>query len=164
MHIISSAALLVYYYGYDRFTSAGGIEGFCSDLSWSLRLDEILVDLLGLGGHLDWVLGLLEVLTGHPELNVLLTELRLQEGTEGMHTICETWMRERQKTAREMQVERERKGGRETGGKRDRKTCRETRGEEGDRQTDRQTDSRGAKIGTMEKREWREQASRNMRT
>ena len=163
MHIISSAALLVYYYGYDRFTSAGGIEGFCSDLSWSLRLDEILVDLLGLGGHLDWVLGLLEVLAGHPELNVLLTELRLQEGTEGMHTICETWMRERQKDS-----EGDAGGERKKGRKRDRRKKRQKdmqrdkRG--GRRQTDRQTDSRGAKIGTMEKREWREQASRNMRT
>ena len=87
VYTILSAALLVYYYRYDRFTFARGIEVLCSDLSWSLSLDEILVDLLGLGGHLDWVLGLLEVLTRHPELNVLLTELRLQEGTEGMHTI-----------------------------------------------------------------------------
>lgn len=59
-----------------------------SDLSWSLRLDEILVDLLGFGSHFHRVLGLLEVLTGHPELHVLLAELRLQEAAEGIQTIC----------------------------------------------------------------------------
>lgn len=60
-----------------------------SDLSGSLKLDEVFVDLLGLGGHLHWVLGLLKVLTGHPELNVLFTELRLQEATESSQTIYE---------------------------------------------------------------------------
>lgn len=59
-----------------------------SDLSWSLRLDEILVDLLGLGSHFHRVLGLLEVLAGHPELHVLVAELRLQEAAEGIQTIC----------------------------------------------------------------------------
>lgn len=59
-----------------------------SDLSWSLGLDEILVDLLGFGGHFHRVLGLLEVLAGHPELDVLLAELRLQEAAEGIQTVC----------------------------------------------------------------------------
>lgn len=61
------------------------------DLSGSLRLDEVLVDFLGFGGHLDGILGLLEVLAGHPELNVLITELRLQEAAEGSQAI---WWRE----------------------------------------------------------------------
>lgn len=60
-----------------------------SDLSWSLGLDEILVDLLGFGGHFHRVLGLLEVLAGHPELDVLLAELRLQKAAEGIQTVCE---------------------------------------------------------------------------
>lgn len=59
------------------------------DLSGSLRLDEVLIDLLGLGGHLCRVLGLLEVLAGHPELDVLIAELRLQEATESGQTIYE---------------------------------------------------------------------------
>lgn len=57
------------------------------DLSGSLRLDEVLVDLLGFVGHLHWVLGLLEVLAGHPELDVLVAELRLQEAAEGSQAI-----------------------------------------------------------------------------
>ncbi len=57
------------------------------DLSGDLRLDEVLIDLLGLGGHLHRVLGLLEVLAGHPELNILITELGLQEATESTQTI-----------------------------------------------------------------------------
>lgn len=63
-----------------------GVAGV-TDLSGSLRLDEVLIDLLGLGGHLHGVLDLLEVLAGCPELNVLITELRLQEATESSHTI-----------------------------------------------------------------------------
>lgn len=59
------------------------------DLSGSIRLDEVLVYLLGLGSHLHRALGLLEVLAGHPKLNVLLTELRLQEASEGSQTIWE---------------------------------------------------------------------------
>lgn len=59
-----------------------------TDLSWSLCLDEILVDLLGLGSHFHRVLGLLEVLAGHPELDILITELRLQEAAEGIQSIC----------------------------------------------------------------------------
>lgn len=59
-----------------------------SDLSWSLCLDEILVDLLGLGSHFHRVLGLLEVLAGHPELDILIAELRLQEAAEGIQPVC----------------------------------------------------------------------------
>lgn len=59
-----------------------------SDLSRSLRLDEILVDLLSLGGHFHRVLGLLEVLAGHPELDILVTELRLQEAAECIQSVC----------------------------------------------------------------------------
>lgn len=58
-----------------------------SDLSWPLRLDEVFVDLLGLGCHLHGVLDLLEVLAGHPELNVLVTELGLEEAAESRNTI-----------------------------------------------------------------------------
>lgn len=58
-----------------------------TDLPGSLRLDEVFIDLLGLGGHFGRVLGLLEVLAGHPELNVLVTELGLQEATESSQTI-----------------------------------------------------------------------------
>lgn len=61
------------------------------DLSGSLRLDEVFVDLLGLGGHLHRVLGLLEILAGHPELDILIAELRLQEAAESTQTI---WWRE----------------------------------------------------------------------
>lgn len=57
------------------------------DLSRSFRLYEVLIDLLGLGGHLHGVLGLLEVLAGHPELNILITELGLKEATESGQTI-----------------------------------------------------------------------------
>ena len=57
------------------------------DLSGSLRLDEVLIDLLGLGGHLQRVLGLLEVLAGCPELNILITELCLEKCPEGSQAI-----------------------------------------------------------------------------
>lgn len=58
-----------------------------TNLSGSLRLDEVFVYLLGLGSHFHRVLGLLEVLTGHPELNILITELRLQEAAESSQSI-----------------------------------------------------------------------------
>lgn len=48
----------------------------------SLRLDEFLIDLLCPLCHLSRRLDLLVVLTGKPELEVLLTELRLQETFE----------------------------------------------------------------------------------
>ena len=54
---------------------------FCH-LSGSLGLDEVLIDLPCLHSHLHGRLDLLEVLAGHPELNVLLTEFRAQEATE----------------------------------------------------------------------------------
>lgn len=57
------------------------------DLSGSLRLDEVFIDLLGLGGHLHGVLGLLELLAGRPELHILITELRLQEAAESIQAI-----------------------------------------------------------------------------
>lgn len=60
------------------------------DLSWPLRLDKVLVDFLGFGSHLHWVLCFLEVLTGHPKFNVLVTELGLQEATERYKTIWKT--------------------------------------------------------------------------
>lgn len=75
------------------------MNSFCSlwkkkavtNLSGSLRLDEVFVDLLSLGSHFHRVLGLLEVLAGHPELNILITELRLQEAAESRQSI---WWRE----------------------------------------------------------------------
>lgn len=57
-------------------------------LSGSLRLDEVFIDLFGFGGHLHGVLGLLEVLAGHPELNILIAELGLQEASESMETVA----------------------------------------------------------------------------
>lgn len=44
--------------------------------------DVLGEDLLGLGCHLGLRLDLLEVLTGQPELQVLLAELCAQEGLE----------------------------------------------------------------------------------
>ena len=144
--------LRYYHHGYDRFTSTGGIEVLCSDLSRTLGLDEVLVDLLRLGGHLDGVLGLLEVLTGHPELNVLLTELGLQEGTESVHTICETGTREGEGEKRETGRERrmttgERKKGRKRDrGEKDRKRERDRRREEEeDRMTTGEEDRKGGR-------------------
>lgn len=53
-----------------------------TDLFGCLSLDEFLIDLFGLLCHLHRGLGFLVVLTGHPELGVLLTELRAQEAAE----------------------------------------------------------------------------------
>lgn len=52
------------------------------NLSWRLHVDELLVDLVGFGSQFGGVLNLLVVLTGHPELDVLIAELRLQKGPE----------------------------------------------------------------------------------
>lgn len=52
------------------------------DLSGRLHVDELVVDLGGFGGQFGGVLDLLVILTGHPELNVLVAELGLQEGPE----------------------------------------------------------------------------------
>lgn len=46
-------------------------------------LNEVLINLLGFGGHFQGGLGLLEVLTSLPELNILLAELRSKEALEG---------------------------------------------------------------------------------
>lgn len=62
-------------------------KGRVPDLFGSIRLDEFLIDFLGFGGHLHRVLGLLEILAGHPELNILFTELGLQEAVESSQTI-----------------------------------------------------------------------------
>ena len=51
-------------------------------------LDEVLIDLPGLVSHLHGAVGLLEVLTSNPELNVLLTKLGPQEASEHGHTTC----------------------------------------------------------------------------
>lgn len=59
-----------------------------SDLSRSLSLDEILIDLLGLGSHFHRVFDLLELFTGRPELDILIAELRLQEAAESIQAIC----------------------------------------------------------------------------
>lgn len=50
--------------------------------------DVLSKDLLGLGDHLGLGFDLLELLTGQPELQVLLTELGAQEGPEGSEPIC----------------------------------------------------------------------------
>lgn len=83
---------------YNKIIKRGGVTGV-PDLSGSFRLDEVFIDLLGLGFHLHRVLGLLEVLTGHPELNILITELRLQEAAEGIQTIW--WRRRNREVVRE---------------------------------------------------------------
>lgn len=51
-------------------------------------MDEVLIDLLGLGSHFRRVLGLLELLAGRPELNILIAELRLQEAAESIQAVC----------------------------------------------------------------------------
>lgn len=45
------------------------------NLSRRLHVDELLVDPVGFGGQFSGALGLLIVLTGHPELYVLIAEL-----------------------------------------------------------------------------------------
>lgn len=50
--------------------------------------DVLSEDLLGLGDHLGLGFDLLELLTGQPELQVLLTELSAQEGPEGSESVC----------------------------------------------------------------------------
>lgn len=54
----------------------------------SLHIHKLLKDSMGLGDQFGGWPGLLELLTGQPELQVLFTELRLQEGAEGSHSIC----------------------------------------------------------------------------
>ena len=54
----------------------------------SLNIHKLLKDSMGLGDQFGSGPGLLELLTGQPELQVLFTELRLQEGAEGSHSIC----------------------------------------------------------------------------
>lgn len=51
-------------------------------LSWGLSTDKLLVDAPGLLGPFWSTLGPLVILTCHPELQVLLTEFRLQEAAE----------------------------------------------------------------------------------
>jgi len=57
-------------------------------LAGSLHVNELLEDALCLGCQLGCRAGLLEVLAGQPELQVLLTELSLQESTESSQPIC----------------------------------------------------------------------------
>lgn len=59
-----------------------------TDLFGCLSLDELLIDPLGLLCHLHRGLAFLVVLTGHPKLDVLLTELRAQEAAEAGEPIC----------------------------------------------------------------------------
>lgn len=54
---------------------------WCEYLVGSVRLYVLLVDLPGFG-HLLWRRRLLVVLASHPEVHVLLAELRLQEAGE----------------------------------------------------------------------------------
>lgn len=48
-------------------------------LLWSISLYKVRINLLGFRGDLGGGFGFLEVLTGQPELHILLTELRLQK-------------------------------------------------------------------------------------
>ena len=59
-----------------------------SHLSVCLALDKLLKDPVGFGGQLGFGAGLLEVLAGQSEVQVLLTELSLQESTESSQPIC----------------------------------------------------------------------------
>lgn len=54
----------------------------------SLHIHKLLKDPMGLGNQLCSWPGLLELLTGQPEFQVLLAELCLQEGAECSHPIC----------------------------------------------------------------------------
>lgn len=65
------------------------VHGTCqgSDLFRGFAADELLKDPVSLGGQLGSRVDLLVLLTGQPELQVLLTELCLQESVEGSHSI-----------------------------------------------------------------------------
>lgn len=54
----------------------------------SLHVHKLLEDPMGLGDQFCCWPGLLELLAGQPELQVLLAELRLQEGAKCSHPIC----------------------------------------------------------------------------
>ena len=58
-----------------------------SDLFGGFTADELLKDPVSPGYQLGSGPELLELLTGQPELQVLLAELCLQEGVEGGHSI-----------------------------------------------------------------------------
>lgn len=58
-----------------------------SHLPGCLILYKLLEDPVGLGGQLGFRAGLFEVLTRQPKVEVLLTELCLQEGVEGGHPV-----------------------------------------------------------------------------
>lgn len=56
-------------------------------LSRGLSLDVAFEDLFGPGGHPERRPDLLVILTHHPELNVLIAELGLQEGLEDLYPV-----------------------------------------------------------------------------
>lgn len=49
--------------------------------------DELLVNLLGSGGHSERRLDLLVILAGEPELNVLIAVLGLEEGAKSCQSV-----------------------------------------------------------------------------
>lgn len=56
-------------------------------LSWRLSINELFIDLVCFGDQLGGALGLLVLFTGHPKLDVLITELALEERAEGGQAI-----------------------------------------------------------------------------
>ena len=57
-------------------------------LPGGLDINEFHIDLVCFGHQLSGALVFLVVLARHPELNVLVAELRLQKGPEGREPIC----------------------------------------------------------------------------
>lgn len=57
-------------------------------LFWCFSLDIAFKYLPGSGAHPGVSLDFLEILTDHPEFNVLITELRLEKGLESSFTSC----------------------------------------------------------------------------
>lgn len=69
-------------------------------LLWSFTFNELLVNAVGLGHQLFVRCECPEIFTGCPKLNVLFTELRLQEDTKGRFPIC-GWVREKRKALKD---------------------------------------------------------------
>ncbi len=57
-----------------------------------MNVNKFLVDLIGLRHHLSRGFDLFIVLTSQPELDVFITELCFEEGSEGCQTIYEIKM------------------------------------------------------------------------
>lgn len=72
-------------------------------LLWSISLYKVRINLLGFQRNLSGGFGFLEVLTGKPELHILLTELRLQKCPKSCQALwgkcIRQWMEENWKVS-----------------------------------------------------------------